>query len=819
MGCGPFPTDRDARARTPAVTLLLAWLRVERRRRWRSLLVLAVLVALATGTVLASVAGARRGNSAVGRLLARTLPATVVVVPNQSDFDWAAVRSIPRVESLTVFPGYTGLPIAGIDDDSISSFIPADTEAMRAIERPVVLEGRLPDPTRPDEAVVTAAFLRSTGRHVGDALTALLATPEQADANSASPGDIGPPAGPRVPLRIVGVVRSLWYSDALGGRGSVIPSPGLLTRYRANFLGASGDVPLSALVRLRGGEADRAGFQADLARVSGRADIDVVDRADAVRHAGDVTAFESASLLAFGLAALLAATVIVGQAIVRYAASSAAELRSVAALGMTSGQGVLLAAAAPSFAAALGAGLGVAAAAVASRWMPFGAAAAYEPSPGIDLDWLVLGVGWVLVTGLVAIASAAAARVSQAAVTRHGVDRPSQLATAAAKWGAPVPLVIGLRFALEPRRGRDAVLVRPTLLCAVTGILGVVAAFTLSAGVADAAKHPARFGQTYQVMAIFGFGGYDFAPTSPVLRALAADPAVAGVTDLRVAAGTSGATSVITHTFDPVGPPTPMVLSSGVPPTVDGDVVLAPATARQLGARVGSTIPLRGDRGSLELRVTGIGFTVQSSTSGYDRGAWLTPGDHDRLFSGFKEHAGLVTLRPGVEPAGAIPRFQRTAAAASGGTSFLFITPFVPPQVGEVENVRVLPVLLGAFLATLALAAIAHALTEAVRRRGREIAVLRALGTTPRECRLLVTAQATVITGIGLAAGVPFGLALGRTLWREVAGRIPLQLKMPPALEPLLLITLLALVVAIVVAAWPGRRAARLPIGEVLRAE
>ena len=188
------------------------------------------------------------------------------------------------------------------------------------------------------------------------------------------------------------MVRSLWYSDALSGRGSVIPSPGLVTRYRANFLGASGNVPLSGLVRLRGGKSDLAGFQADLARVSGRPDIDVVDRADAVRHARDVTAFESAWLLAFGLAALLAAVVIVGQAIVRYAASSAAELRSVAALGMTRDQGVVLTTAAPSLAAAFGAGLGVAAAAVAARWMPFGVAAAYEPS--LASTWTGWCSGW-----------------------------------------------------------------------------------------------------------------------------------------------------------------------------------------------------------------------------------------------------------------------------------------------------------------------------------------------------------------------------------------------------------------------------------------
>ncbi|MEP7024882.1 MAG: ABC transporter permease, partial [Actinomycetota bacterium] len=699
---------------------LTLWLRREARLRWRALLALGLLLAFASATVFTALAGARRGASAVDRLLAVTRPATAEVIPNQPGFDWDRVRALPGVDALTTFPGYTSLIIDGVPGDTPTPFVPADRDGMHAIETPVVLDGRLADPARSDEAVVTADFARSAGHSVGDTVTAHLLTPAQADAN-ASTSSTGRPAGPAVRLRIVGVVRSLWYGDDVGGNGSLIPSPGLFARYRANFLGASGTVPLNAIVRLHRGDAGLPAFRAGLARVTKLSTIDVLDRADMVRHDRSVTDFESLCLLAFGLAAFLAGLVLVGQGIARHVTASASELRMLGAVGLTRAQATMAAAAGPLLTAVAGIGAGAGLAIGASRWMPFGVAATKEPHPGLSADWLVLGAGWALVPPLVAGVAAATAWL---ALARHGSGpavRRSTAAQAVARAGLPVPAVVGARFALEPGSGATAVPVRSALLGSVLGVLGVVAAFTFAAGVSDAAAHPERFGQTYQVLAIFGFGGHDFRPVKPALRALATDPAVAGITNMRVAAASSGTASVLTHTYDPVGAPAPLVLTAGVPPAGRSDLVLSPATARQLGARVGSVIPLTGDRATRRMRVSGIGFAVESSTTPYDTGGWITSAGYDALFTGFKEHGALLSLRPGADPAGVIPRLRRLAGNADGGGQLLIIWPFEPRQRTEIRDVRALPTALGGFLILLAIGAVGHTLMTAARRRARDI--------------------------------------------------------------------------------------------------
>jgi hypothetical protein len=624
-----------------------------------------------------------------------------------------------------------------------------------------------------------------------------------------------------VRLRIVGVVRSVWYSDDVSGRGALIPSPGLLTRYRANFLGASGSVPLNAIVRLRGGEVALPAFRAALAKATGDDSIDVYDLAALAGHFRSVSGFESECLLAFALAALLAGLLLTGQAVARRAAASASELRMTAALGLTRRQAAGLAAVGPALAAAAGSAVGVAAAIVASAWLPFGVAASKEPHPGISADWRVLGAGLVAFPAAAAAIAAVTGWLALATRRRAARARRSAIVGAMARVGLPAPAVAGARFALEPGTGLDAVPARAALLGSVVGVLGVITAFTFGAGVADAVAHPARFGQDYQLLVVFGAGGHDFTRAGPALHAMAADPDVTGITNVRIGAASSGTVPVLLHSYQSPGTPVPLVLTAGASPAKDGDLVLAPATARRLGVGVGSVVPMTGDRGTRPLRVTGIGFAMESSTAPYDNGGWVTAAGYDALLSGFKEHGALVALRPDADPSPTGPagsRLERVGAAASGGP-LTIITPFRPRQLSEIADVRVLPALLGGFLAVLAVGAVGHALAAAVSRRSRDIAVLRALGMTPAQARWAALTQATVFTAVGLLAGIPLGVAAGRALWRVTAALVPLRYQPPDANLVLLLIIPAALACGLVLALVPGQRAARLRAGQVLRGE
>jgi ABC-type antimicrobial peptide transport system permease subunit len=349
----------------------------------------------------------------------------------------------------------------------------------------------------------------------------------------------------------------------------------------------------------------------------------------------------------------------------------------------------------------------------------------------------------------------------------------------------------------------------------------VVAAFTFSAGVADAAEHPERFGQPYQIDLGFGYGDTDLTPPSVVLPLLEADQDVTAILDTRFTPAQAGGTSVNTFQYDSAGRALPIALTDGAAPRTADDIVVAPTTARQLGLGVGSTISLNGKVGAHSYRISGLGFVPQTAYNDYNHGAWLSPAGYRQLFTtGFLNHEAFLAVRPDADVDAVLTRLNANARSALGPQAVLFMSKSaLPKQVVEIRDVRVLPLVLGGFLALLAVGAVGHALATAVRRRRRDVAVLRALGMTRRQSRELVVTQASVLAVIGLLFGIPLGLALGRTLWRLVSDTTPLQYIPPVAFWTLVLIVPLALVIANLLAALPGRLAARMHVADVLRAE
>ena len=90
---------------------------------------------------------------------------------------------------------------------------------------------------------------------------------------------------------------------------------------------------------------------------------------------------------------------------------------------------------------------------------------------------------------------------------------------------------------------------------------------------------------------------------------------------------------------------------------------------------------------------------------------------------------------------------------------------------------------------------------------------------TRPQSRSVVVAQATTLAVIGLAVGIPLGVALGRTVWRYVAELTPAFFVPPFALVAVGLVVPFALLAANLIAIRPSWKAANMQLGEELRSE
>jgi putative ABC transport system permease protein len=142
-----------------------------------------------------------------------------------------------------------------------------------------------------------------------------------------------------------------------------------------------------------------------------------------------------------------------------------------------------------------------------------------------------------------------------------------------------------------------------------------------------------------------------------------------------------------------------------------------------------------------------------------------------------------------------------------------------PAEVANAGTLRATPSYLAFALAAAAVAALGLTLIASVRRRRRDLALLKALGFTQRQLAAVVAWQATVAAVIGLIIGVPVGALIGRELWTLFARSINVVPEPTVPVFSVILVCVGALLFANLVALLPGRSAARTSAALVLRAE
>lgn len=798
------------------------------RRALGATVLLTLLVGLTGGAVLAAVAGARRSQDAIPEFLDYIRGPTVGVQLSPFNEDPGAATLNEQTEAIVALPewGAVGavaqpvftLPPQG-EQTAPSGFVATAIVAgpyLDAVDRPLVVDGRPPDPDRPDEVAVNDGFVDALGLGVGDSFvvrTIATGNIDQVVAHGFTPD----PDGEDLRLTITGVLREPWDLgfDPLAQDGTIYAVRRTGVYLTRAFWARHGDEVATYNTTILGRPAPGVSVDeltAAVRRVAGDgAAISTEDpRLVPVAGAQRGVDVEANALLVFALVLGAAGALLIGQALGRRAALDLLDADELRALGLGRAQRAAIAGIRGVVIAVAGSVLAVGVAVGLSGLLPIGTARAAEVHLGIDVDPLVLGLGVVVITlGVLGRTLLAGWRSARAADPRTPavVGRPSATVGRLASAGAPVTVVSGVRLALERGRGRNAVPVLTTVAGTVAGVLVVTAALVFSASLHHVVTTPAARGWDWDI-AVGAFSTSDAADTAE--RVLARDPDVTaydGFLDT-----TEVAIDGVTTYMGALGPGDPTLgptVLEGRLPEARGEIAVGPGTLADLGKQIGDQVRVEGTN-PLDETIVGVivpPATLDGSTT-LLRGAMVTQEDARAYATGDPQDTSIVASQFLVD---LDPAADRDAALARLEQDFpgTVLRPTMPNDLENLRRVQRLPALVAGLVALVALGTLANALVVAVRRRRRDLALLATIGFRRRQLAATVGWQATTLALLSLAIGVPLGIAAGRLVWRLVVDGVGPHLD--PTVPALALLGLAAvwLVVANLVAALPARAAAR----------
>ncbi len=356
---------------------------------------------------------------------------------------------------------------------------------------------------------------------------------------------------------------------------------------------------------------------------------------------------------------------------------------------------------------------------------------------------------------------------------------------------------------------------RSVIAGAALAIAALVASITFGASLQTLVAAPRLYGWNWDV-AVIAADGYGNIDTQQAARIFDRDPHVAAWSGAYFGANSINGIDVPLIGMDPGSTAVPPILAGRMIEHTD-EVVLGPTTAAQLHRSIGDDVRLGTGRDARSMRVVGIATfptvgELHVAHTSLGVGALvahqLVPG-YDRdltgvLGVGLGPHVIFVRYRPATDAAAELQHLRQTTKPLSGFGGLDVITVQRPAEIVDSRSIAAVPVLLAASVAFGAALSLGLAIAASVRRRRRDLAVLKTLGFTRRQLTATVAWFASTTIVIGLLVGLPVGVLVGRSLWIDFAHHLDVVAQPTVPLAAFGLIVIGALLVANLVAAIPA---------------
>jgi hypothetical protein len=837
-----------------AMTTVWLALRADVRRRWPALLSLALLLGLIGGVVLTAAAGARRTDSAYPRLLQWANATQLEIAPEGTGFNgyYTALARLPHIAAMATAQLYTAV-LSPRDQTDVNVGSSPDGAAGVSVDRVKVLAGRLYNTKAPGQAMVDQRLASLEHLAPGGTLR-LYAVPST---------PAGKPEYNQAVTLTYRVTAIVMFDNEIVPTGSSATMPTALISWpvAAPAVASSLSDGDEASIRLQPGASQTAFISAAAAlakRYAGTSkhpgtggNIITINLSDQINATERAIRPEAIALAVFaGLAGLIALAVI-GQLLARQLALDAAEFPILRALGVNRAALVTLSMARLAIVTVTGAIVAVAVAVAASPLMPIGPARLAEPDPGVEVNLAILGAGFAAIALLpLAVLLPPAWRAARQAQSPLGVAepvarqaRPSRIAAALTRAGS-VTGGAGVAMAFEPGHGRTAVPVRSALAGSVIAVAALAAAAVFGASLVGLVSTPHDYGQNWVQEVDLNFGS---TPLAQIAQGVTTIPGVTGYAAGNYGQLTINGQIVPAIGLDQVRGSGYLTVLAGRAPAAQDEIALGAQTLRAIDARLGQTIhvtinqDLTGGPGPAHLmRIVGVAVLPAFSRgtftpTGLGTGAVLPAAVLSRgvLTQSVTANLGctpsatcynffLLRYRPGADLTGDAAKIT-AALQQSGCPVGSCIVPAVADQrPGDIKNyasIRDTPLALAVALAVLAIGTLAHVLLTGVRRRRRDLALLKTLGFTRRQVLGTVAWEASAFAAVALLVGLPVGVVAGRWAWAVFANAAGVSTAATVPLATVLLAIPATLLAANLIAAAPGWEAARLRPAIVLRTE